>query len=298
MDEGASVLGLDVDETARERVRAAGADFAPCDVTDPGALEATWPDAELVVHTAAYVREYGTMADFVDLNVRGTVNVLDAAAAHGADRVLHLSSVVVYGYDDPSHQDEGAFRRTYGIPYIDTKAASDRIACRRGAIVIRPGDVYGPGSSWVLRPIALARSGQLAVPHPGDGLMLPTYIDDLVDAIVLALAKGRPGRPYAVWSGERVTFREYFDRYAAMVGSAPTKRLPRPLLGALGAAMETVARVRGEAPTFTAAAMKFVDRRGTVSTDRIRSELGWEPRVDLDEGVRRVERWARSEGLL
>ena len=73
-----------------------------------------------------------------------------------------------------------AFRRAHGIPYIDTKSASDRIACRRGAVVVRPGDVYGPGSvPWTLRPLQMARAGQLAVPGRGDGLMLPLYIDDL-----------------------------------------------------------------------------------------------------------------------
>jgi nucleoside-diphosphate-sugar epimerase len=49
---------------------------------------------------------------------------------------------------------------------------------------------------------------------------------------------------------------------------------------------------------FTARATTFVDRRGTVSTQRIRDELGWAPRVDLDEGLRRTEEWLRAEGLL
>lgn len=297
-EEGATVVGLEIDPGAGERVRAAGARLVECDVRSAAAVRETWPDAELVVHTAAYVREYGAMEDFVELNVRGTVNVLDAAAAHGAERVVHISSVVIYGYDDPSHQSEGAFRRAYGIPYIDTKSASDRIACRRGAVVIRPGDVYGPGSSWVLRPIELARAGRLSVPSPGDGLMLPIYVDDLVEAIVLGLERGEPGRAYAVWSGERVTFREYFDRYARMVEGGRTRSLPRPLLHALGRAIEAGARLRGRPPIFTPAAMKFVDRRGTVSADRIREELGWEPAVTLDEGMRRIEEWAQAEGLL
>ena len=43
--------------------------------------------------------------------------------------------------------------------------------------------------------------------------------------------------------------------------------------------------------------MTFIDRRGTVSTRRIREELGWEPRVDLDEGMRRVGHWIREEGI-
>ena len=297
-DEGAEVVGLEIDRAAAERVRGAGARFVACDVTDPAALRAAWPDAGLVVHTAAHVREHGAMEEFVELNVRGTVNVLDAAAEGGAERVVHVSSVVVYGYDDPSEQGEDALHRTYGIPYIDTKSASDRIALARGAIAIRPGDVYGPGSLWVKRPLELARAGLLSVPHPGTGLMLPVYVDDLVEAILLGLERGRPGRAYAVWSGERVTFRDYFDRFARMVGHGRARRLPRPLLVAIAAALERGARVLGRPPSFTVAAIVFVDRRGTVSTERIRGELGWEPRVTLDEGLRRVELWARAEGLL
>lgn len=295
--EGASVVGLDVDPKAEMRLTAAGAEFVGCDVSSAGEVAAAWPEADLAVHTAAHVREYGSMEEFVELNVRGTVNVLDAAAAAGTHRIVHLSSVVVYGYDDGSDQGEGAFRRTYGIPYIDTKSASDRIACRRGAIVIRPGDVYGPGSAWVLRPLELAKAGRLSVPRPGHGRMLPTYIDDLVEAIVLALAQGVPGRAYTVWSGEQLTFQEYFDRFAELTGTRRTRQLPRPLLGALGRVTEAVARARGRPPMFTSAAMKFVDRRGTASTARVREELGWEPKVSLDEGMRRVEEWTRSEGL-
>ncbi len=81
-----------------------------------------------------------------------------------------ISSVVVYGYDDPAEQDETAHLRTCGIPYIDTKSGLDRLARRRGAVVVRPGDVYGPRSvPWALRPLELAKAGQLAVPGAGDG---------------------------------------------------------------------------------------------------------------------------------
>lgn len=297
--EGAEVIGLELDPATAARVRDSGAAFEACDVTDPAATERALDETELVVHTAAHVREWGTMAEFVRVNVQGTRNVLDAAERQGADRVAHVSSVVVYGYDHPGEQGEDVFHRTYGIPYIDTKSASDALACRRGAIVIRPGDVYGPHSvPWVLRPLELARAGRLAVPGKGDGVMLPVYIDDLVEAVALGLGSGERGRPYAAWSGEEVSFEQYFNRFAEMVGGRRTRRLPRPALVLSAALMEAAAGMRGTPPAFTRNAITFVDRRGTVPTERIRSELGWEPHVDLDEGMRRVERWAREEGLL
>ena len=297
--EDASVTGADVDPAAAERVRATGAEFAEADITDADALAGALADAELVVHTAAYVRDWGEMEDFVRVNVGGTVAVLDAAEAAGAARVVHVSSVVVYGYHHPGELDEGAFHRTYGIPYIDTKSASDAVALRRGAVVIRPGDVYGPGSvPWTLRPLEMARSGQIAVPGSGDGRMLPVYIDDLVEAILLGLLEGEPGRAYTAWSGEEVSFGEYFDRIAEIAGARPARRLPRPLLTLAAKATEAVAALRGQPPRFSTRAMTFVDRRGTASNRRAREELGWEPRVSLDDGLRRTKTWLGEEGLL
>jgi nucleoside-diphosphate-sugar epimerase len=298
--EGAEVRGLDVNPALADRVTAAGAAFAEVDVTDHEALGAALDRVDLVVHTAAQVREWGSMDDFVRVNVAGTAHVLDACAEGSADRVVHLSSVVVYGYESRSEQDESAFRRAHGNPYIDTKSASDRLACRRGAVVIRPGDVYGPGSvPWTLRPLEMARAGQLAVPGRGDGLMLPLYIDDLAEAVVLALAGGEPGEAYAVWDDRvRVTFEEHFNRLARFAGSREARRLPRPVLELAGVATERWARFRGKPPSFTAHAMTFIDRRGTVSAAKARDELGWEPQVSYEEGMLRTQEWLRAESLV
>ena len=297
--EGATVVGIDVSPATAPAIADAGAEPAIADVTDAGAVRGALEGTDLVVHTAAYVHEWGAMDEFVRVNVAGTATMLGAARDAGAERFVQISSVVVYGYDDPSEQGEHRFRRTYGVPYIDTKSASDRLAARRGAVVIRPGDVYGPGSiPWIIRPLELARRGRLAVPSPGDGVMLPLYVDDLVEAILVAAERGEPGAAYAAWDGEPVAFRDYFGRIAEIAGGPPPRTLPRPLLEAAGAAAELGARVLGRTPAFTSRAPTFVDRRGTVSTERIRSELGWEPRVPLSEGLRRSAEWARAQGLI
>jgi nucleoside-diphosphate-sugar epimerase len=297
IEEGASVAGLDLDPGAATRVEETGAEFALADVTDPDALRAPVSQADLVVHTAALVREWGPMADFVRVNVGGTANVLAAAHEAGVERVLHVSSVVVYGHDDPVEQAEDAYLRTCGVPYIDTKAASDALAARASAVVIRPGDVYGPGSpSWTLRPLAAAKLGQLAVPR-GGGTMLPIYIDDLVEAIVLGIEHGKPGEAYTAWSGDAITFEEFFNRYAKMVGKPRTRTLPRSVLVAAGLANEAAAKLRRRPPLFGRHSVVVLARRGTVSNRKAREELGWQPRVDLNEGMRRTEVWLRTGGL-
>jgi nucleoside-diphosphate-sugar epimerase len=296
--EGARVTGIDL-APLPAGLSDAGVDPARLDVTDRRALVPVLAGVDLVVHAAALVHEHGAMADFVRVNVGGTAAVLDAAATAGVARAVHLSSVVVFGYEDPSEQSEEASRRNCGIPYIDTKSAADRLASRRGAIVIRPGDVYGPGSiPWIVRPLALARAGRLAVPGAGSGAMLPVYVDDLLEAILLGAEHGTPGRAYTAWEGVPVSFGEYFDAIARIAGTRPARRVPRTLLELAGAAIDGWARVRGGPPALTARSATFVDRRGSASIERIRSELGWEPSVCLAEGLRRSAEWARAARLV
>lgn len=294
---GHAVVGLDANPLAEPAIREAGAEFVAGDVTDRATLEAAFRNCDSVIHTAARIDDGGDMEEFIRVNVGGTGNVLAAARSAGVARVVHLSSVVVYGYSDPSQQDERAYTRTYGVPYLDTKAASERIALRAGAVVVRPGDVYGPGSvPWVIRPLSLARSWQLAVPR-APTLMLPVYVDDLAEAIALALERGCSGQAYTACNDEPVAFSEYFERLTSMAGVPRPVRAPIAVLTALGNAIERLDLALGRTPRLSGRAITFIARRGTVSNLKAREELGWEPRISLEEGLLRTARWAREEGL-
>ena len=130
LEAGASeVIGIEVSKSLDERVRAAGAEPRVADISDHDSTIEALEGAELVVHTAAYVREWGSMRDFIKVNVGGTVNVLDGAEAAGAERVVHLSSVVVYGYQAPGEQDDPRFTARVGIPTSTPRA--HRIASPR-----------------------------------------------------------------------------------------------------------------------------------------------------------------------
>lgn len=271
--DGHAVRGIDLQ----------GADVT-ADVSDAADVAGALRGCDAVVHAAAIVEEGGRMADYVRVNTRGTRNVLDAIEG---GRAVVLSSVAVWGYDFRSDQDEATPPKPCGNPYIDTKGATETLALLRGATVIRPGDVVGPGSKpWVLRPLEAMRSGTFVL--PGRGVMTPVYVDDLADAIVRALGSPRAaGRAYTVWDGQPVSSREFFSHHARWAGKR-LRTVPRPL-AALGAALT---------PGIHPDALRFVSRRATYPNARAREELGWEPRVSLEEGMRRSEEWLRTEGLL
>jgi 2-alkyl-3-oxoalkanoate reductase len=280
---GAAVCArLEADGDSPIAIDVAGEPDRRADVADPSSTIAALAGADAVVHAAAIVSERGRMRDFVRVNTRGTRNVLDAA---GTRRTVVIASVAGWGYEFTKDLAEDSPPRPCGIPYVDTKGATETLALRRNATVIRPGDVYGPGSQpWVVRPLEMMRAGRFFLPARGDGLMTPIYIDDLVDAIVRALREPRAaGRAYTVWDGNAVPAREFF----AMLGGRPVRSLPTPLLRAAATAM-------GIGP----AGLVFVSRRATFPNARAREELGWRPQTSLQDGMARTREWAHAAGLL
>jgi nucleoside-diphosphate-sugar epimerase len=300
VDDGATVVGLDLDPGAAERVQAAGGRFARVDTTDPVAVLAAFDGCDGVIHTAARVTDWGPMAEFVRVNVGGTRTVLEAAEAVGAQRVVHVSSVASWGYEFLHDLDEDAPPRPCGAGYADTKGASDQLALRHGAAVVRPGDVYGPGSvPWIRRPLETMRAGKFFLPGKGDGVMTPVYVDDLVDCIVRALVHpDAGGTAFTAWDGEPVAATEFFGHHARMLGRDRVRTLPAVVVNAGAWAEELRAKLTRTPPEVSRQAVIYVSRRASYPNARAREILGWEPQVRLDEGMRRSADWAREVGLL
>jgi nucleoside-diphosphate-sugar epimerase len=284
---------------ACDRLRADGhdvvaIDLPEADVTDAAALERALDGCDGVIHTAAIVDEDGDMNAFVRVNVGGTRNVLDAAEKNGVRRVVHLASVAIWGYEFDHDLTEDAPTRTVGNPYIDTKAASERLALRRGAAVVRPGDVYGPRSvPWVLKPLRAFQGGMFLLPGKGDGIITPIYVDDLVDCVVRALDHpDAAGQAFTCWDGNPVIARDFFEHHARWAGRK-LRFGPLPLV----AAAAKLGELTGQADVHPAS-LQFISRKAVFPNTRAREVLGWEPKVTFDEGMRRVEDWLRSEGLI
>ena len=300
MERGWQVRGLDANSQAAARAERAGAWVQTGDVGDEAAGRRLCGGAEVLVHTAAIVGEGGDFALYRKVNVEGTRTMARAAQAAGVRRFVHLSSVMVYGFDYPDDVGEDGPLRGENNPYCQTKIESEdalREIWPRGATVIRPGDVYGPASiPWVVRPLQALQRGLFILPDGGRGILNHVYVDNLIDGMFAAIDREADGA-FTITDGVATTFADYFGRLAKLAGKR-VRTLPAPLVRGLVRVVSGVERLTGRTPTALPESIAFLNRKGRYSIAKARAELGYAPAVDLDEGFRRVEAWLRSEKLI
>ena len=293
---GAAVAGVDLRADP-------AADVVAGDITRPGAWQDHAAGSDVVVHTAAIVSlRIDDPGAVWRANVVGTRHALDAAVAAGASRFVHVSSVVVFGFDFPDRVDESFPVRPTGVPYGDTKIASEQHVLQAHAegridvTVVRPGDVYGPGSgAWAVLPVKLIRSRRFTLPRGGRGIFSPVYVDDLVAGVhTAATHAAAAGQVFTLSGGIGVPNREFFGRYAGELGMR-LLTVPMPVAVA-GAAL--LQRLPGADPDVNPKAVPFMDRRGTYAIGKADRLLGWRPQVELGDGLDRTVGWLRAEGLL
>lgn len=296
---GAEVLGIDLRADPARGV-------AEGDTARPGAWQDALQGCDVVVHTAAVVSFRADPDGSVwRTNVLGTRNVLAAAARAAVGRVVHLSSVTAFGFDFPDGADESWPVRCNGVPYVDTKVAGEQVvlmAHARGEVectVIRPGDVYGPRSRpWTVLPVEMLKRRRFLLPDGGRGVFSPCYVDNLVDAVVLAASQPQAaGEVLTASDGVAVSCGEFFGHYARMLGMDAVPTVPAAALRAMAAASSLATRALRQESELNAAAVDYFLRRGTYSIARARG-LGYAPRVDLADGMARTERWLREQSLL
>ena len=296
--EGHEVVGVD---------RAPSAGVVAGDVSHPGDWQAVADGADLVVHTAALVSNVPTMDEAWRVNTLGSRNALDAAAKGGAKRFVYLSSIRAFsdvGFPDGVTEDHPV--RPDGNSYVDTRIACEQVVLQAHAAgeipvtIVRPGDVYGPGSRpWTLLPLELIKRNRFLLPAMGRGVFSPVYVDDLVDGVLRAATHDAgAGQVFTIGGGVGVTCRAFFAHYYRMLGKAGPPVLPTPVALALTAAAAGVAKATRIDSEINPVAVRYFTRTGTYSIAKARRLLAYEPSVPLAEGMWRTEAWLRSKGLV
>lgn len=298
-DLGCDVRGMDLQADSQANVVVG-------DLTEPSAWADHAKDCDLFINTAAVVSLAADWQLYRDVSVKGVRNALDTAITGGAKRFVQYSSIAALGPDYPDGADERTTtvigeQYRYGV----AKAASEHLVLAAHAAgeidctIIRPGDVYGPGSrAWLIEPLKMARKGQLILPDGGKGIFTPVYIDDLLDGSMLAagLDEGA-GQIFILWGGEAVTCREFFGHHWRWAGRKGYPRsLPLKVALSVTSGLWKLNQRLGRKDEVTPDAMLMFSRKGAFNGAKARKLLGFEPKVKLAEGFRRSEIWLKEVG--
>ena len=276
------------------------------DLTDAAALARAASGIEVVYHIAATYREAGQPdAAYRAVNVEGTRNVLEAARAGGARRVVHCSTGGVHGHiAHPPANEDAPFNP--GDVYQETKLEAEQLARAFGdragldVVVARPIGIYGPGDTRFLRMFRGLARGKFPMIGNGKPFYHLTYIDDLVEGFRLCgTVPGAKGGTYILAGPRYTTLEQLVEMVAKELNVTPPRvHLPVWPFWTAGLLCEIMCvPLRIEPPIFRRR-LDFYTKSRAFDTTRARTELGFAPKVDLEEGIKRTATWYRSEGLL
>jgi dTDP-glucose 4,6-dehydratase len=254
--------------------------FVRGDIAVRGDVEALFRSGlDAVVNFAAETHVDRSIEDaspFVRTNIEGTRTLLEVARQFPVGRFVHISTDEVYGsapkgqsFTEEAHLDPRS-------PYAASKAAADHFISAYAntygipAVLLRCTNNYGPyqyPEKLIPLMIANAREGK-SLPVYGDGMQERDwlYVEDYCRAIDSALEKAKPGAIYNVSGGT----------------PQPNLKIVRTILAHLNKPESLISYV-DDRPGH--------DRRYALDSSKIRRELGWEPRVSFEEGIRRTIDW-------
>jgi nucleoside-diphosphate-sugar epimerase len=277
------------------------------ELTDPTAVRAALQGVEVVFHCAAKVGDWGPVEDYRAVNVEGLRGLLEACREVPLRRFVHFSSLGVYAARHHHGTDETEpLPATHVDGYTQTKVEAEKLALRYQreygvpVVVLRPGFIYGPRDRMVLPKILEnLRQGKVRYLGGGGRAMNTIYVGNLVEAAFLAAEyPGAVGQVYNLTDGEAVSKRRFIETLADGVEVPRPPSLSVPLWVARLAArwMEGRARRRGDPqpPRLTQARLKFLGLNLDFSIEKAKRELGYQPRVSFDEGMRETVAWYKQ----
>jgi nucleoside-diphosphate-sugar epimerase len=301
--DGWRVRGLARSEAAASKVAEAGGEPVRGDLEDPAAIKAGAEGCDHAFHAAASLAQWAPWEEFVRVNVDGTRHVLDGCRDAGVRRFVHVGTeaALIAGQALVNVDESAPLRPDSKGHYPASKAMAEqavRDANREGfeTVVVRPRFVWGPGDQTLLPGmVEMVEAGRFAWVGGGGHLTSTTYIDNTVEGLVLAAERGRGGEAYFVTDGEPVVFRDMVGDLLRSRGvEPPTRNVPTPIARAGAAVCEALWKtlpLKG-APPLSRFPIWISSLECTINISKARSELGYQPVVSIEEGLRRLRREA------
>jgi ornithine--oxo-acid transaminase len=287
-------------------------EIAVGDLTSARSLAHAAEGCRYVFHCGALVSDWATAEEIARINVDGTRNLLEASVAASVQRFIHFSSTDIYGYPGGAAIDETHTATRFRNWYAQTKLTAEAQVRRAeeahalDAVILRPATVYGPRSTDVVGEIARAiRAGNMVLVNRGRAIAGLCYVDNLVDAAVLALRhEAAPGHAFNASDGLDITWKEFTDGLADGLGYSQVRwSLPYWMAHGIGFSLERGYRLLRKTtrlstpPLLSRQAVHVMGKNQDFSTRKARELLGWEPRIDYAAGLEATLAWLQAEHL-
>lgn len=287
---GHDVSSLDVHDLELDRV-----DHRVGDIRDAALLDELLPGVDVVHHLASvHLQVRAGEEEFRAVNVRAARELVAACARHGVRRVVHASSVGVFGHVEDPPADESAPTRP-GNAYERSKLAGEAAVLEaarehgQDVIVLRPAWVYGPGCPRTAKLLRAIASGRFFYVGRGENLRHPVYVDDVVEAFERAARAPAQcaGRTYIIGGPTAVPLKDLVAECARALGVRPPARaLPRPFALGLGLGLEIACGALGRDPPFSRRSLVFFENDNAFDTSAAGRDLGFTARTSLAAGLR------------
>ncbi|MBW2192763.1 MAG: NAD-dependent epimerase/dehydratase family protein [Deltaproteobacteria bacterium] len=282
--EGARVIAASRTAASKANLFPSGVRPVDMDITDPDTLFPALEGAEIIIHAAAKVGDWGRPQTFVESIRNGTENLLNALNREKLKQFIYISSVSVYGIDRAGVMTEDLTADVLSWPYAAAKAAAEKVVMgfysnyNIPVTIIRPANVFGPGSEhWTDRPAEIIRKGMMNLPS-GFGKSNTVFVENVVEGIRCACNHPAAiGESFNISDEYLVGWDEFFLNYAAVFGKDKIVVLPVWLMKAMAVLLESISRLTDKPPLITRTAIDFLRFKGTYSIEKAQKQLGYQP---------------------
>lgn len=274
-----------------------GGELQRRDLTRPEDVGAAVRGVDAVIHSAALARDWGYEQEFFIQNVEVTRLLVDEARRSGCRVFVFMSSLSVQGFGVHRRSTEEGPVYPHLSGYQRSKKAAEEVVLGRGSpdlrvTVLRSGNAYGPGDTTTFyKLLAAQQKGVRGTVGGSRVLTSPVYVEDLVQAVILALENERSsGEVFNITSGEEVTWAQMMDYCAELLGVHPWIELPTRLAWIAARLFNGIYRllgIRAEPPVFPYR-VAHITRDYNFSIDKARRMLGFRPGTDWRTGLSRT----------
>lgn len=293
-DRGCRVRALDVHAPRDVDARV---DFRVQDLRDASALAQALDGIEVVFHLASvHLDVHASYDEFKAVNVSAVERLVDLCGVARVRRLVHVSSVGVYGHVVSPPANENAPLDPQN-DYERTKLAGERVARSAAAranldlVILRPSWVYGEGCPRTEKLLRAVRKGRFFYIGNGANLRHPLYIEDFLAALLLAADADSTiaGKTFNVAGPEWLSLERLVATAAqALEVPAPRLHIPRWLGFGTGWAAEQAGALLHVHPPISRRTLAFFENDNAFDIGAARRDLGFEPRVSWLEGVRHI----------